>query len=206
MAELFGRGGALATRFDGFEERRARSHGAGRRQLFGRGGRLLVEAGTGTGKTFAYCCRRCWHAELPDRRVVISTWTRTLQEQLVGRDLPRLRELLNVPLEAALVQGRENYVCRRRAELSLHRSDLLFERRLRARSSRRSSTGRRAPRSARRRPRLRTARGVWAAVRAERGNCLHRARPSSSRVSGRRRAHARDAGVLVVNHALLLET
>src|SRR5215831_15643537 len=128
MAELFGSGGLLAARFSGFEERPSQlAMAEAIDATFTRGGRLLVEAGTGTGKTFAYLLPALLHAALPDRRVVISTWTRTLQEQLVGRDLPRLRELLGVPLEAALVQGRENYVCRRRAELALHRSDLLFE-------------------------------------------------------------------------------
>src|SRR5215831_8996399 len=128
MAELFGSGGLLAARFAGFEERPSQlAMAEAVDALFTRGGRLLVEAGTGTGKTFAYLLPALLHAELPDRRVVISTWTRTLQEQLVGRDLPRLRELLGLPLEAALVQGRENYVCRRRAELALERSDLLFE-------------------------------------------------------------------------------
>jgi ATP-dependent DNA helicase DinG len=208
MAELFGQGGALATRFDGFEERPSQiAMAEAVDDLFGRGGRLLVEAGTGTGKTFAYLLPALLHAALPDRRVVISTWTRTLQEQLVGRDLPRLRELLGVPLEAVLVQGRENYVCRRRAELALHRSDLLFEGAGSGAQlaqvvewSARSDVGTRAnlgfePRAE-----------VWAAVRAERGNCLHARSPYfKTCVWQDAKRRARDAGVLVVNHALLLE-
>jgi ATP-dependent DNA helicase DinG len=208
MAELFGSGGALATRFEGFEERPSQAAMAEAiDDLFVRGGRLLVEAGTGTGKTFAYLLPALLHAELPERRVVISTWTRTLQEQLVGRDLPRLRELLGVPLEAVLVQGRENYVCRRRAELALHRNDLLFEGAGSGAQlaevvewSARSRVGTRAdlgfePRAE-----------VWAAVRAERGNCLQGRSPHfHSCVWQDAKRRAREAGVLVVNHALLLE-
>ena len=51
------------------------------------GGELLVEAGPGTGKTYAYLVPALKHASLPGRRVVISTWTRTLQEQIIQRDL-----------------------------------------------------------------------------------------------------------------------
>lgn len=208
MAELFAGGGLLAARFDGFEERPSQLEMAEAIDaLFDRGGRLLVEAGTGTGKTFAYLLPALLHAALPDRRVVISTWTRTLQEQLVGRDLPRLRELLGLPLEAALVQGRENYVCRRRAELALERSDLLFESRAASGELTRvvdwaghSPVGTRAdlgfePRAE-----------VWAAVRAERGNCLNARSPFfKSCVWQEAKRRTREAGVLVVNHALLLE-
>jgi ATP-dependent DNA helicase DinG len=208
MAELFGSGGVLASRFSGFEDRPSQLRMAEAVDAtFTRGGRLLVEAGTGTGKTFAYLLPALLHAELPDRRVVISTWTRTLQEQLVGRDLPRLRELLGVPLEVALVQGRENYVCRRRAELALHRSDLLFESAASGDQlarvvdwSAHSPVGTRSdlgfePRGE-----------VWAAVRAERGNCLNQKSPFyKSCVWQDAKRRAREAGVLVVNHALLLE-
>jgi ATP-dependent DNA helicase DinG len=208
MAELFGSGGLLAARFSGFEERPSQvAMAEAIDALFTRGGRLLVEAGTGTGKTFAYLLPALLHAALPDRRVVISTWTRTLQEQLVGRDLPRLRELTGVPLEAALVQGRENFVCRRRAELALERSDLLFETAASSGELARvvdwaahSPVGTRSdlgfePRAE-----------VWAAVRAERGNCLNARSPFfRSCVWQEAKRRTREAGVLVVNHALLLE-
>jgi ATP-dependent DNA helicase DinG len=208
MAELFGGGGLLAARFGGFEERPSQLEMAEAIDaLFDRGGRLLVEAGTGTGKTFAYLLPALLHAALPDRRVVISTWTRTLQEQLVGRDLPRLRELLGVPLEAALVQGRENYVCRRRAELALERSDLLFESKGASGELARvvdwaghSPVGTRADLG------FEPKAEVWAAVRAERGNCLNARSPFfKSCVWQEAKRRAREAGVLVVNHALLLE-
>src|SRR4029077_7721340 len=82
----------------------------------GAGERLLVEAGTGTGKTLAYLVP----ALLSGRKVVVSTGTKTLQDQIAGVALPRLRAmfdpaaLLPAPLEWAVMKGLSNYVCRRR--------------------------------------------------------------------------------------------
>ncbi len=71
------------------------------------GGALVVEAGTGVGKTFAYLVP----ALLSGEKVVISTATKTLQDQLFGRDLPALIKALNLPTQMALLKGRANYVC-----------------------------------------------------------------------------------------------
>ena len=80
------------------------------------GGALVVEAGTGTGKTFAYLVP----ALLSGRRVMISTATKALQDQLFGRDLPRLLDMLRVPVRTALLKGRANYLCPHRLKLHLH--------------------------------------------------------------------------------------
>ena len=74
--------------------------------------RLIVEAGTGTGKTFAYLMP-VLHS---GRRVIISTGTRHLQDQLFGKDLPVVREALQLPLRSALLKGRSNYLCRHRLD------------------------------------------------------------------------------------------
>ncbi|MDO5505535.1 MAG: ATP-dependent DNA helicase [Pseudoxanthomonas suwonensis] len=73
---------------------------------------LLAEAGTGTGKTFAYLVP----ALLSGVRTIVSTGTRALQDQLYHRDLPRLRDALGVGLRSALLKGRANYLCRYRME------------------------------------------------------------------------------------------
>lgn len=73
---------------------------------------LIAEAGTGTGKTFAYLVP----ALLSGKRVIISTGTKTLQDQLFHRDLPRVRSVLGARLKASLLKGRANYIC-------LHRLD-----------------------------------------------------------------------------------
>ena len=73
---------------------------------------LVAEAGTGTGKTFAYLVP----ALLSGQRVIISTGTRALQDQLYHRDLPRVRAALGVDISIALLKGRANYLCRYRME------------------------------------------------------------------------------------------
>lgn len=76
------------------------------------GGVLVCEAGTGTGKTFAYLIP----ALLSGRKVVISTGTKNLQDQLYKRDLPGIRELVGKPLKTALLKGRANYLCLQRMD------------------------------------------------------------------------------------------
>ncbi len=73
---------------------------------------LIAEAGTGTGKTYAYLVP----ALLSGQRVIISTGTRALQDQLYHRDLPRVREALGAGLRTALLKGRANYLCQYRLE------------------------------------------------------------------------------------------
>src|SRR5690349_2821606 len=70
-------------------------------------GALILEAGTGTGKTFAYLVP----ALLSGGKVIVSTGTKTLQDQLFDRDLPAVREALAAGVSAALLKGRTNYVC-----------------------------------------------------------------------------------------------
>ena len=77
-------------------------------------GALVCEAGTGTGKTFAYLVA----AVLSGKRIIVSTGTKNLQEQLFHRDLPRVRDALAVPLDSALLKGRANYLCLQR--LAVH--------------------------------------------------------------------------------------
>src|SRR5690606_24424529 len=68
---------------------------------------LVAEAGTGTGKTYAYLVP----ALLSGGKVIISTGTKTLQDQLYQRDLPAVREALKVPVSVAMLKGRANYIC-----------------------------------------------------------------------------------------------
>lgn len=77
-------------------------------------GALAVEAGTGTGKTFAYLLP----ALLSGRRILVSTATKALQDQLFERDLPRLLDILGLPVRAARLKGRSNYLCTHRMTLA----------------------------------------------------------------------------------------
>lgn len=80
------------------------------------GGVLVAEAGTGVGKTFSYLVP----ALLSGERVLLSTATKALQDQLFGRDLPRLVEALGLPLKTALLKGRASYLCLHRLGLARH--------------------------------------------------------------------------------------
>lgn len=84
------------------------------------GGVLVVEAGTGTGKTFAYLVP----ALLSGERVLVSTATKALQDQLFRRDLPLLKSVLNVPTQIALLKGRSSYLCLHRMETARADADL----------------------------------------------------------------------------------
>lgn len=111
VAEVLRPGGALADAVPGFEPRPGQVAMAERvARAIDRDERLLVEAGTGTGKTLAYLVP----AILSGRRVVISTGTRTLQDQIASVDLPRLQRALPQPFSFAVMKGISNYVCLRR--------------------------------------------------------------------------------------------
>ncbi len=110
-AEILRPGGALACALPGFEPRAGQLAMARRvARAIDLDERLLVEAGTGTGKTIAYLVP----AILSGRRVVVSTGTRTLQDQIASVDLPRLQRVLPRPFSFAVMKGIGNYVCLRR--------------------------------------------------------------------------------------------
>lgn len=108
LVELFSRDGILEQQIEGFRFRPQQQEMAETvSQTLEEGGVLVCEAGTGTGKTFAYLLP----ALLSQRKVVISTGTKNLQDQLFKRDLPRIRELADRGIKAALLKGRSNYLC-----------------------------------------------------------------------------------------------
>src|SRR5437763_10261346 len=88
---------------------------------------LLVEAGTGVGKSFAYLLPAIDYAVRNKKRVVISTHTISLQAQLIEKDIPLIQAVYPDEFTAVLVKGRSNYLCRRRLEQTRGRQNLLFE-------------------------------------------------------------------------------
>jgi ATP-dependent DNA helicase DinG len=122
LAQFFGHGGALSRVLDGYVPRAGQLRMAGEvAAAIETRSTLLVEAGTGIGKTFAYLVP----ALLSGRRVLISTGTRTLQDQLYHRDLPLLGGALGRPVKVALLKGRSNYLCKARLESALGQPELL---------------------------------------------------------------------------------
>jgi ATP-dependent DNA helicase DinG len=113
VAAAFGEHGPIAKALPGFEARSGQLQMADRAaDVFSDGGVLLAEAGTGTGKTLAYLIP----ALLSRRRVLVSTGTKNLQEQIFYKDLPVLRESLGIPFTATYMKGRGNYLCLHRFE------------------------------------------------------------------------------------------
>jgi ATP-dependent DNA helicase DinG len=162
-------------------------------------GLLIAEAGTGTGKTFAYLVP----ALLSGGKVIISTGTKTLQDQLFTRDIPTIRHALSVPVTVALLKGRANYVCHYHLERQvadgrfLNRADVAHLRAV-ERYARTSKTGDRSglsevPEDAE----------IWPLVTSTRDNCLGSECPRYKDcfvMEARKQALAAD--VVVVNHHL----
>ena len=113
VADVFSASGPLARGVADFEPRAGQVEMAGAvARAFDEGGVLLAEAGTGTGKTLAYLVP----AILSRKRVLVSTGTKNLQEQIFFKDIPALRQALDVPFTAAYMKGRANYLCLHRLE------------------------------------------------------------------------------------------
>lgn len=127
LSALIDSGGALSAMTDFFEPRQSQIDML-RNVVTGFNGSLLVavEAGTGVGKSFAYLIPAVKWASENDERVVISTATINLQQQLLEKDIPMVQRLLGVHVPAVLVKGRGNYLCRKRLSEALD-EDSLFE-------------------------------------------------------------------------------
>ncbi|MDX3774424.1 ATP-dependent DNA helicase [Chromatiaceae bacterium AAb-1] len=117
MTAAFAEHGTLAKHLDGFRPRDAQQQMAQAvTQAIENTQALVVEAGTGTGKTYAYLVP----ALLAGKKVILSTGTKNLQEQLYLRDLPRVQQALATPVQTALLKGRSNYLCLFRLEQHYH--------------------------------------------------------------------------------------
>src|SRR6266566_5878007 len=129
VAEILGPQGAIARRLGERYEHRPQQleMTAAVERAFAEGQHLLVEAGTGVGKSFAYLLPAIDYAVRTKKRVVISTHTIALQEQLIDKDIPLLRAVYPDEFTAVLVKGRSNYLCRRRLEQARGRQQMLFE-------------------------------------------------------------------------------
>ncbi len=203
-ARILGPSGPLARVIEGFESRREQQQMADWvGETLEAKGMLAVEAGTGTGKTFAYLVP----ALLSGRQVIISTGTRTLQDQLFHRDLPMVCGAIGRPAHVALLKGRANYLCRHRLNLAESTPSLPGMEAPAARSvarirrwSRDTKSGDLSEVSG-----LKDGDPVWAAVTSTRDNCLGGECAEYQRchvVAARREAQAAD--IVVVNHHLLL--
>src|ERR687895_1165581 len=117
MQEIFGPGGLIARAHPDYEYRPGQVEMAGAvLRAFEERRHLIVEAGTGTGKTLAYLVPAVAAALERGTRVVVSTGTKNLQEQLMEKDIPFLQRVLPRKFTAAYLKGRSNYACLHRTK------------------------------------------------------------------------------------------
>jgi ATP-dependent DNA helicase DinG len=164
---------------------------------------LAVEAGTGVGKSFAYLVPLILTALARGERAVVATYTITLQEQLMAKDIPFLREALGVDFTAKLVKGRSNYICLRRLARARQMSGDLFDPSKEFEIDRIRAWVQTAKEGSRQELDPQPSVDVWSAVCVEQGNCLGKKCPDFKRcflMKAREGLHA--ANLLVVNHHL----
>lgn len=200
IEDILGPTGLLAERLTGYRHRpQQQAMAEAVAAALAAGVTLICEAGTGTGKTFAYLVP----ALLSGRKVLVSTGTRNLQDQLFQRDLPLVREVLKAPVRIAMLKGRGNYLCRYRLNAALQdhrrrfvelRRQLLVVRDWATVTPSGDVAELDLPEDA----------PVWPAVTSNSDNCLGQGCPEWGRchlVEARRRAQGAD--LVVVNHHLL---
>ncbi len=199
--DILGHNGLLAQRIADFAPREVQQQLAEAvARALDQNAILVAEAGTGTGKTFAYLVP----AMLSGQKIIISTGTKNLQDQLYKRDVPVVRDALAIPVSVALLKGRGNYLCVHRlalAEVSHYSSpeqaDKVRRIRLWAGHTRNGDIAECSD--------ISEGDPVWAQVTSNSENCLGQECPSYDDchlVSARRAAQAAD--IVVVNHHLLL--
>jgi ATP-dependent DNA helicase DinG len=206
LEEVFGPGGPLKRSLPGYTPRRSQIAMARRiENALAQRAPLVIEAGTGTGKTFAYLVP----ALLSGRRVLISTGTRTLQDQLFNKDLPLVAGAIGVPARVALLKGRSNYLCSYRlaqvgqAGAGGQRSLVAPRDRTLARVERWALSTRSGDLAEV--PDLGDSHPLWPQITSTRENCLGSRCAHIGRchvVEARKRAI--EADVVIVNHHLLL--
>jgi ATP-dependent DNA helicase DinG len=200
LAEFFGPDSPLKEHLPGFQPRAGQTWMAEAvAEAIADAGKLVVEAGTGTGKTFAYLLP----ALLSGRKTIISTGTKALQDQLYHRDLPLIGKAVGRPVTTALLKGRANYLCIHRLDTVAEQvasgklTDDLYE----VREWRhRTASGDRAELIE-----VAEDSGIWPLVTSTADNCLGSECPvyQKCHVVKARRA-AQEADLVVVNHHLLL--
>ncbi len=205
MESVLGPGGFVKKLLPGFESRPQQLQMASSVHEHLRAGRhLVVEAGTGVGKSFAYLVPAIESVCRKKGRVLVSTFTITLQEQLINKDLPFLAQAMPFAFDAVLAKGRNNYLCARRLDFTKRRMSGMFdslEGELDAILAWAAVTTDGSLSDVPRMP----APALWDAVKSEHGNCRGRGCPHyTSCFYSKARRRWETSNIIVANHALLL--
>ena len=201
---LLGPAGLVADQWENFESRPEQLVMARRVQEAMRGGfHLMVEAGTGVGKSFAYLAGAIDQAIAQKGKVLISTHTINLQEQLIVKDIPFLSQLLPKQFTARLAKGRSHYLCKRRLEYAIKRKASLFDDDTRQLGLIAEWAEETIDGSVSELDFVPSAE-IWQAVQSEYGNCQGRKCPYYQKCFyWRARRKLETADIIVANHALL---
>ncbi len=204
IEEVFAAGGPVSQSLAGFERRCQQVEMARAVQAaFLDGRHLAVEAGTGVGKSFAYLVPAIEMVYRNIGRVLISTFTITLQEQLINKDIPFLVDSMPHKFTAVLAKGRGNYLCKRRLEFALRRQKGLFDEFGSALAVISNWANQTKDGSLSDIPFLPKSR-IWDTVKSEHGNCRSRKCPHfSDCFYWRARRRLGSADIIVANHALM---
>ena len=203
--DILAPGGLIAEHFEGYEVRTEQLEMAqATASAFADSQHLLAEAGTGVGKSFAYLIPAILQAIDEGNRVVVSTYTIALQEQLITKDLPFLSKALPVRFSAVLGKGRSNYVCVRRLASAMRWQGSLFSSRAQVRQlqllgqwAMETETGSRQDIDFQINP------AVWEKIRSDANLCLGHKCDNAGQCHFRvARARLRSAEIVVVNHSL----
>jgi ATP-dependent DNA helicase DinG len=204
IEEVLSADGLIARSFSGYEFRPQQLQMAyAIKDAFVDRRHLVTEAGTGIGKSFAYLVPAINLVHREKTKVLISTFTITLQEQLINKDIPFLAKALPQTFTAVLAKGRGNYLCKRRLEFAMRRQATMFDDLGSALAVIRQWANQTEDGSLSDIPVLPN-NLVWDAVKSEHGNCRGRKCPHFSRCfywRARRRLDAAD--IIVANHALM---
>jgi ATP-dependent DNA helicase DinG len=204
VEHLFGMEGPLAQALGGYKPRRSQIEMAKAvADAIAGQTTLLAEAGTGTGKTYAYLIP----ALLWGGKVIVSTGTKNLQDQLFLRDIPTIKRTLRAPVSVALLKGRANYVCHYHLERTLQngrltsRDDVVYLRDI-SRFIKTTNSGDKAELA-----RVPETAGIWNLVTSTKDNCLGSdCQYHQDCFVMKARKEAQQADVVVVNHHLFLQT
>ncbi len=201
-SRLLGADGPLARHIPGFSPRpQQQEMAAAVEHAIDTNGCLIAEAGTGTGKTFAYLVP----ALACGGKVIISTGTKTLQDQLFLKDLPLVQRALGLPVTSAMLKGRGNYLCLHRLELAAEQGGFMVRPDLDRLARIQAWSGRTRSGDIAELDEIPEDAPLWSLVTSSADNCLGQDCPHLSDCHLlRARRKAQEADLLVINHHLLL--
>ncbi len=206
IADWLSRDSPLAKKLEGYEYRSQQidmAHAV--ENALSNNRHLIVEAGTGLGKTLAYLIPAIVYSANSNSRILVSTYTINLQEQIINKDLPLITSTIPAECTAVLVKGRGNYLCLRRLARAISRADTLFERSQTVQLlhkirewARQTDDGSMSDLP------FYVPSHLWSQISGEHGNCLGKRCVFFDRCFyWRARRRMQHANILVTNHAML---